>query len=193
MSGLPQTADQYQRCRLGPVLTHSGPSRSHTSSQFSKTGLEQFRHFVHILTAGRGICQRAHLIEDLNWISDRVSGRVWTICVGVLAFCVTFVIQSIEAEEKVFLEPESVIGPMVLALLALLFDLIQYIAAYRLTYGLLGEIEDEGIQEKRFDTSSLNYKLRTLSYWSKITLCAAAALWLVVTASIRTLVIAVGV
>ncbi len=70
---------------------------------------------------------KADLIEDLDWITNRISERVWVTSVGVLSFCLAFIIESIGAEKEGFLLPVQVIAPIVLALAALVFDLLQYL------------------------------------------------------------------
>ena len=126
------------------------------------------------------------IIKDLDWISNRISERVWTISVGVLAFCLTFIVESISATGEPFLKPVQVIGPMILALISLICDLVQYMAAYTLSRQLLSILEAKNLNSGKYDPGSSAFKIREFSFRAKTSLCVLAAAWLIWAASIRT-------
>lgn len=125
------------------------------------------------------------LIEELNWISDRVSERVWTISIGVLVFCLTFVVESIGAQDA-FLEPRQVVAPIVLALSAVVFDLLQYLTAYKLSRDHYARMKAEQKSSMPFDYGSWVFKARVVCFRFKILFCMLAAIWLIVVVSKRT-------
>jgi hypothetical protein len=127
---------------------------------------------------------KQEVIENLNWTTARVSDRVWTISVGVIGVSMSYIIEA-SSEGEPFLAPERVAIPAGLALIALCLDLVQYVAAHRQNMDLLRRMEAQGLTDARFDTGSAMRRLRTAAYRGKISLCAAAGLWLVLVSGVR--------
>ncbi|WP_288938834.1 hypothetical protein [uncultured Roseovarius sp.] len=121
----------------------------------------------------------------MNWVTERVSNRVWTISLGVLAASLAYIVESTKPEGAAFLLPRQVVGPATLALLALIFDLIQYAAAHRQNFELLQKIEKEDLSAASYQTDDPMMKLRTYAHRLKFWFCIAAALWLVFVSSQR--------
>ena len=128
---------------------------------------------------------KQEVIENLNWTTARVSDRVWTISVGVLAVSLSYIIESTSEDGAPFLEPRQVAIPAALALLALCSDLVQYVAANRQNLELLRRMEAEGLTEGKFEAASAMRRLRTLAYHAKFLLCAASALWITALSAAR--------
>ncbi|MFO7854517.1 MAG: hypothetical protein R6V44_04750 [Paracoccaceae bacterium] len=127
---------------------------------------------------------KATVIENLDRHTGRLSDRVWSVSVGVIAVSMTYVVES-AANREPFLTPAEVAPAAGLALLALLADLLQYLAAIRQNLGLLRTMEREGRAEMTFDTRAAAYQLRSAAYWSKLALCVAATAWIVAVSAAR--------
>ena len=122
---------------------------------------------------------QSELHEDLNWLSERISNRNWTISIGVMAFCITFIVESAGSQQAPFLDPKQVVGPIVLALLSLVFDIMQYIAAYSLSHGLLTAMESTDVDKLGYDRKAPAYRVRVAAFRVKVALSLAAAAWLI--------------
>jgi hypothetical protein len=132
---------------------------------------------------------KSEIIQDLNWVTERISNRVWTVSVGVIALALTYIVESTRSDGSPFLRPEQVAVPAVLALLALAFDLIQYIAANRQNVRILRRMEREGLSEARFDPAERMGRLRHLAYNLKISLSILSVGWIASVTIGRTLVV----
>ncbi len=135
---------------------------------------------------------KSKLMEDLDWLTERVSNRVWTISVGVLATCLTYIIESLKADGVPFLHPQQVTMPMALALLALVFDLMQYFAAIKQSGALLAKMEKDGSDSRMYNKKSFFYRLREFSFNAKFYLAGAAVLWLIAISGLRVREILLG-
>lgn len=128
------------------------------------------------------------LIAELDWISEQISKRVWVISVAVLAFGLSFIIESIGKDaEDAFLAPIKVVGPVITVVLSMFFDLFQYVSGYRLNLQMLKHAEKSKLQSVSYDHSHRMFRLRVFSYNAKVFLCAVGVLWLVVVVIARTL------
>ncbi len=125
------------------------------------------------------------VIENLDWTTERLSNRVWSISVGVLATCLAYIVESTKTDADAFLEPEVIAVPACLAIISLLFDLLQYFAANRQSLSLLKEIETRGADEGLYDQDSLFARIRSFAYWAKISTCVVSAIWLVAVSTQR--------
>ena len=135
---------------------------------------------------------KATLINDLDWISERISNRLWTISVGVLAFCFAFVVEAAAAQGVPFLAPIKVVPPIILTLVAMICDLAQYVAGYNLNVRLLERMEHERKDNLGFDHADPAFRVRLFAYWAKLGLCGLGAVWLITVAALRTIDIVVG-
>ena len=122
-------------------------------------------------------------------MSGRISERLWTISVGVLVFCVTFILDAAGKQHSPFLETRHVIGPIILALSALVLDLVQYVAGYILNKLLLNEMEAEGSKFKLYPSSAISRRVRIAAFWLKLLFSIAATGWLIVVIGRRTLLL----
>jgi hypothetical protein len=127
---------------------------------------------------------KSEVIDNLKSITQRISDRVWTISVGVVAASLTYIVQSSRGDEP-FLEPHQVALPAALALLALACDLTQYMAANRQNYLLLRRMEAAGLEEAKYDIRDPMRRLRTYAYQAKCWLCIIAVGWIVVLTAVR--------
>lgn len=130
---------------------------------------------------------KSDLIDNLNWTTERLSSRVWSIAVGVLATCLAYIIESTKKNGEPFLSPVDVAMPAGIALIALLLDLLQYVAANRQSLALLREIEAKGAESGLYDPKSFASRLRSFAYTAKIGACVVSAVWLIVISTWRVL------
>ncbi len=128
---------------------------------------------------------KADVIKSLDWVTERISNRVWTISVGVLATALAFIIESTKNDGTPFLLPRQVAGPAAVALLALVSDLIQYIAANAQDTALLRKMETDGVIELSYDQNSSAYRVRKFAYWANIALCLGCAVWIAGLSAVR--------
>lgn len=129
------------------------------------------------------------VLKDLASLSGRISDRLWTVSVGVLAFCITFILEAAGREHSPFLQPVQVIGPIILALSALVLDLVQYVAGYILNKLVLNEMETEGSEFKLYPSSALSRRVRITAFWLKLVFSIAATGWLIFVVARQTLLL----
>jgi len=77
--------------------------------------------------------------------------------------------------------------PTILALIALQFDMIQYVAGYQDSRRLLQRMRRNDVDIAMYDESSILYRIRVASYWLKLCSSIIAALWLIVVVGHRAL------
>ena len=118
------------------------------------------------------------IVEELQWISDRISTQVRTLGVGLIA--VTW---------GLLIAQPQIAGPMpewikkhllisgVLALSAMVCDFLQYICAYWNSKALLSDMEAKKLQEAKYDYTALSYRSRTFFFGVKQLLVVVAYIW----------------
>jgi hypothetical protein len=132
--------------------------------------------------------RRKDLAEELNFLSGLLSERVRFLAAGTLVFCWTFILEGIASSEgEAFLKPLYALPPMVLSLLGLVADFLQYWSGYRLNVVLLRKLEREGSDEISYDRSRFYYRLREIMFHTKILLVCASVLLLITVVSVRLL------
>ena len=109
------------------------------------------------------------ILDDLNFVTDRISTQVRTLALGVLAFIWGIIISDSQMAKSIS-EPLSaqLLGIAGGALLTMLLDFLQYIAAYKSTVRVLAAIEKVGASEGTYDYRSWEFRLRRFFFWSKV-------------------------
>jgi len=108
------------------------------------------------------------IIEELNWLSDRISTQVRTISVSLLVITWGLIIGKPEISLPFSEELKKhllVVG--IIALIAMLGDFLQYFFGYVNTNGLRKKMELEEKTETDYDYNVLTYKLRSFFFWFK--------------------------
>lgn len=119
----------------------------------------------------------SHLENDLKTLSDRLSQKVWTVSLGVITFSAAFILSN-DTDTKPLLETSDVIAPTLLCIIALIFDLWQYIVGYLYSYKLHRQNEKtETII--RYKKRHPLYIARDVFFWGKIFFCFLGAAFLV--------------
>lgn len=124
--------------------------------------------------------EKSKIYEELDWLSERISARVWVISIAVLATSFAYLVESTKADGAPFLNPKQVFWPAILALTSILFDILQYISAFFLTRSLLRNIEDSEKDALPYNKSDFLYRARSWSFYLKMVLCVLSAVWIIV-------------
>jgi hypothetical protein len=123
--------------------------------------------------------KKEKIIDDLNWITEKISSLVWYINLGTLGTTWSSVIgtSKYDAFRITFFEARWI---FILCLSALLCEMGQYISAYFDAAGVLNRMEAEKRQTAEFDPSSPYYIARKFFFGAKIVLTVVAAVLLLV-------------
>jgi hypothetical protein len=119
------------------------------------------------------------LIEELQFLSDRISTQVRTISVSLIAFVWILLIGGDNAPFKFSLfERRQLLIIVFLALIAMLLDFLQYFFGYLYTNSLRKDLEESEKEKGEYDYCSWKYRLRIDMFWSKQIILMVAAVWL---------------
>jgi hypothetical protein len=121
------------------------------------------------------------LLEDLDWLTDKISSAVWKLSVGTLGTTWSLLIASGSIPERLRFGNREAYPILLLCILAMMFDMIQYLAAYRDADRIRRRIEASRLTEFEYDESTFLYKLRKWSFCIKIVLTVAGTIVLLVT------------
>jgi hypothetical protein len=121
---------------------------------------------------------KKELGEELDWLTDKISSRVWTLNLGTLATTWSLLVATASGEKLI--GSGNAIPVMLLCILAMLCDLGQYLAGYRYAKSILVRLEDSGQTEFEYNKSAPLYKSRDWLFCGKIAVSVVAAIWLVV-------------
>jgi len=119
------------------------------------------------------------VIDELKWISDRISTQVRTIGMGILAVTWGLLITQPQIAGPL---PDNlkknllIIG--VIALSSIFCDFLQYFFAYLNNEGLRNRIEEGNLDALDYDYTAPSYRLRKLFFWTKQVLLITACAWL---------------
>lgn len=108
------------------------------------------------------------IIEELRFISDRLSTQVRMVALGLLAITWTILVG-----ESAFLRKLSeevgrrLLLIAVLSIFVLLVDFLQYVIGYTYVNRTLRRAEAQGLKEIDFDPDSLLFKSRSILFWTK--------------------------
>jgi hypothetical protein len=121
------------------------------------------------------------LLEDLNWLTDKISSEAWKLNIGTLGTTWSLLIASGSIPERLRFGNREAYPILLLCILAMMFDMIQYLAAYRDADRIRRRIEASRLTEFEYDESTFLYKLRKWSFCIKIVLTVAGTIVLLVT------------
>jgi hypothetical protein len=119
------------------------------------------------------------LLEELNWLTDKISSQVWTLNLGTLATTWSLLIAAGNSD-KLRIGSENAIPIMGICILAMLSELAQYLAGYANARTILRDLQSSGREEFEYDQSAPLYIMRKAFFYGKIALTLAAAIWLLV-------------
>lgn len=126
------------------------------------------------------------LIEELGFLSEEISGKIWKLSAGVLALCWAFFVTPTQ-----HVPPGDVVGPAVLAVFSMGADLGQYAAGLGYNMVLLRRLERDDVERVEYRRDHPLYRLRQALFFAKTAACLAGCIWLIVVLA-RVLVTTVG-
>lgn len=120
------------------------------------------------------------IVEELQFLSDRLSTQVRTLGLGMIAL-VWALLSGASSESLDFKtgEKHKLILVAVLALVAMTLDFLQYVFGYVHTNRLHRELLDEGRDQGDYDYHELWYRARAGCFWAKQVVIFTAVVWLV--------------
>jgi len=121
------------------------------------------------------------LTTQLDWITDKISSRVWTLNVGTLGTTWSLLIAAMNIPESLRFTTTNSLPMFVLCGLAMMCDLVQYLAGFAYNRWILHTLKRSGATEFEYDSSAFLYRLREGCFYAKIALSLIAAIWLLVT------------
>lgn len=121
----------------------------------------------------------SEIIEELQFLSDRISTQVRTISVSLIAFIWILLLGGEKAPfEFSIVVKRQLIVIMFLAVITMLFDFLQYVFGYINTNSLRRTLEKNKKTEGEFDYTSLIYLMRIRIFWAKQIILAISIVWL---------------
>jgi len=118
------------------------------------------------------------IVEELQWVSDRISTQVRTLGIGLIAITWGLIISQPQIAGPI---PDSlkknllIVG--VVAVAAMFCDFLQYFFAYLNSHILLKKMESENLDEAIYDHTAKTYKLRIFFFWTKQIVLLVACIW----------------
>ena len=118
------------------------------------------------------------VIEDLNWICDRISTQVRTMSIGLLAITWGLLIGKPEISQPLPLWlKKNLLGIGILALVAMFSDFLQYFFGFLVIDSLRKSIEAKKQTKAEYDYGTKPYRLREFFFWAKLVLVVIACIW----------------
>lgn len=113
--------------------------------------------------------------EEAQWLSDRISVQVRWVAVGTLAFVWGLILSP---PRELALSPRLVLSAGLLAIAALLVDLLQYVVGYVYTMRILRRME-RGV-DASYNRRHVLYRLRHYCFVAKQIIVLAAGVMLAI-------------
>jgi len=117
------------------------------------------------------------LIQELNFLSDKLSERTRVISAGVIAIWWATIVGD---KSPPALDRNTLLGPVIAAGIALFLDVLQYVAGYWLNWLALRGLTQSGAKEFEYDTGNPLYKLRQVLFIAKQIAAIISICWLIV-------------
>ncbi|UFZ05535.1 hypothetical protein LQG66_04240 [Bradyrhizobium ontarionense] len=120
---------------------------------------------------------RKRVSDDLDITTAALTDRSRVISLGIVALCWAFIIGELPKTGGIKVPAVNLLGPIFLALCAILSDWLQFLFGYFSSLGTLRAIEADPNAANEYDVSSLRYRLRFAMFYAKQVFCFAAAIW----------------
>jgi hypothetical protein len=114
------------------------------------------------------LATKVEVLSELEKVTDRISTRVQTTAVGVLALTWGLLVGDSSVAKSVSAELRSnllLVGAA--AVFVLFLDFLQYFAGYISTKKVYDEMEKKDVDVGKYDYDSLAFRLRTCLFWAK--------------------------
>jgi hypothetical protein len=112
--------------------------------------------------------KKADIVEELNWITEKISSLVWSLNVGTLGTTWSLLIAN-------RFSIRNAIWIFVPCLLSLLCEMAQYICGYWLALRIEDDMKRNNREEFEYPTDSRLYKARKRLLWWKMGFAIVAA------------------
>lgn len=124
---------------------------------------------------------KSKIVEELQWLSDRISAQVRAVGLGLLAITWGLLISQPQIAGPI---PDGVKKNLlivgVLALCSMVCDFLQYVVAYLNTKLLFSRMEREEIDKAEYDYKAVLYRLRSFFFGAKQIVLLVACIWFLV-------------
>lgn len=111
------------------------------------------------------------IVEELDFYSSNLSSNVRTVALGAIAFSWALVVDS---KASIY----QVAPALILALLAVFFDFLQYYASYYMNTNLLKKMEKEDLKEVSYNNRSFLYRFKQSMFHLKLILTILSCLYI---------------
>jgi hypothetical protein len=121
--------------------------------------------------------EKADLLKELDWLSDKISSQVWTLNLAFLGTAWSLLI--VGGPGGVRFSVRNAVWVLVPCIVSLLCQMAQYLCGYLLAQRLLREMGNR--TESQYPRDSWFYRGRDLFHWCKIIFTTIAGVALVIT------------
>lgn len=129
---------------------------------------------------------RSHIIDEMNIASAALSDRARSISTGVLALCWVIILANRDSTSYVAIaEPQALYGPVILAIISLIMDVVQYTSGYAYYHGVYRYVVQNDMEGVHIPEHRGLHRLRQHAFVWKVATAVAAAGWLVVVLAFR--------
>jgi hypothetical protein len=119
--------------------------------------------------------------ERLATVSDRLSTQTRTLAIGLIAFFWTILTsEAVLAKRFSQTFKSQLLGIVGLAILALLFDFMQYAVGYLYANIVREKAEASSKKEAAYDYAHPLYRIQNLCFWMKQSCVVSGSVWLLV-------------
>jgi hypothetical protein len=123
--------------------------------------------------------KKSQVIEQLDFLTDRISTQVRTVSLGVLALTWGLIVGESGAAKSVSQQWKThLVGIGALAILVMFLDFLQYVAGYWNILKLREKMNKCGLEEAPYDEKALSWRLRLLLFYTKQCVLVVAVMWL---------------
>jgi hypothetical protein len=119
---------------------------------------------------------KKELIDELNWITEKISSQVWTLNLGILGTTWTLLIAT--TNTKLQFQQAEAFPILFLCIASLTCEMLQYLSGYANDRRLLRDVEARNAQTFDYDPAALLYRLRMFFFYVKILTTVVAAVFL---------------
>ncbi len=114
------------------------------------------------------MASKKEILDEINFLSDRISTQVRTVALSVMAFVWLFLAGGNDAPVlKIQPDRTLLLVAGTLCLATLLFDYLQYVMGYFESKRVLRKGEREKLQDFKYDYGSTAWQMRTFLFGAK--------------------------
>ena len=119
------------------------------------------------------------IVDELDFLTDRLSTQVRTTALGALAFSWGMLIGNSEVTKNLTAQLKwHLVGVCALSVLTMFLDFAQYCAGYKGTRAVQRAAERAENHQAEWDENSLYFRLRVFFFGAKMATLSATVFWL---------------